>query len=52
MVSKAISALFGRPASSEEAEREKIRRAWARERARSVSPSQRAEIDAIFSRYL
>lgn len=51
MVSK-LSALFGRPVDSQDAEREKIRRAWARERARSLSPSQRAEIDAIFSRYL
>lgn len=29
-----------------------IRRTWDRERARATSPSHRAEIDAIFSRYL
>jgi hypothetical protein len=31
---------------------EGIRRTWDRERARAMSPSHRAEIDAIFSRYL
>ena len=31
---------------------ESIRRTWDRERARAMSPSHRAEIDAIFSRYL
>ena len=29
-----------------------IRRTWDRERAQATSPSHRAEIDAIFSRYL
>ncbi|MGI9197120.1 MAG: hypothetical protein ACR2KE_06620 [Candidatus Nanopelagicales bacterium] len=29
-----------------------IRQIWDRERAKAMSPSHRAEIDAIFSRYL
>jgi len=29
-----------------------IRRTWDRERAKAMSPSHAAEIDAIFSRYL
>jgi len=29
-----------------------IRRTWDSERAKATSPSHRAEIDAIFSRYL
>lgn len=31
---------------------ETIRRTWDRERAKAMSPSHAAEIDAIFSRYL
>jgi hypothetical protein len=33
-------------------EKEKIHREWDRQRARAMSPSERADIDAIFSRAL
>ncbi len=33
-------------------EKEKIHREWDKQRARAMSPSERADIDAIFSRAL
>lgn len=36
----------------EAATRRQIHREWDRQRANAMSPSERAEIDAIFSRHL
>lgn len=33
-------------------EKEKVRRDWDRARSRAMTPSERSEIDAIFSRHL
>jgi len=37
---------------TESASRKQIYREWDRQRSRAMSPSDRAEIDAIFSRHL
>jgi hypothetical protein len=47
-IKKVFSNLFSIATS----ETEKIYREWDRQRARSLSPSETAEIDAIFSRSL
>lgn len=41
-----------RPEDNGTAARRHIQRAWDRERSRAVTPSHRAEVDAIFARYL
>ena len=44
---------LGRTPRDEEASvRRQIHREWDRQRAQALSPSERAEIDAIFSRHL
>ena len=40
------------PQSREAAQRRQMHRDWDRQRARAISPSDLAEIDAIFSRNL
>ena len=40
------------PTNREAAERRQIHREWDRQRSRAMSPSERSEIDAIFSRHL
>lgn len=54
---KSIGAVFARmfgqtPLTPEESRRKAIYREWSRQRAAAFTPSQRAEIDAIFSRGL
>ncbi len=44
--------LGSRPETNEMTARRHIQRAWDRERSRALTPSHRAEVDAIFSRYL
>jgi hypothetical protein len=44
-----LNRVFGR--SPEEMEQRSVLKAWDRELARATSPSQRAEIDAIFARH-
>ncbi len=45
--------LFERGAEHDDsARRRQIHREWDRQRARALTPSDRAEIDAIFSRHL
>lgn len=48
-----FSSMFARPAvDSMTADRDQIRRDWARQRDAAMTPAERTEIDAIFSRYL
>lgn len=48
-----FAALFGdRPLDPEAARRRQIHREWDRQRAAALTPSERQEIDAIFSRHL
>ena len=50
---KIFASVFDRqPLSDEAATRRHIHREWDRQRARALTPSDRAEIDAIFSRHL
>jgi hypothetical protein len=50
---KSFAALFGSASSDPELEaRRAIHREWDRQRALAISPADRAEIDAIFSRAL
>jgi hypothetical protein len=48
---KAFANLFDR-GTPEQARRRAIVREWDKQRARAVSPSDLAEIDAIFARHL
>jgi hypothetical protein len=51
--SKVIASLFGTETFSQESARSRqIHREWDRQRALATSPSERAEIDAIFARNL
>lgn len=45
-----FSTVFDRGTSGDSASRRSIHREWDRQRARALSPSDLAEIDAIFSR--
>lgn len=48
-----FSSMFARPSVDPAgAARDQIRRDWARQRDRAMTPAERSEIDAIFSRYL
>ncbi len=48
-----IASIFGRsPLDNESAARQQIYRDWDRQRSLANSPSERSEIDAIFSRHL
>lgn len=47
-----FSTVFDRTVDGEAASRRSISREWDRQRARALSPSDLAEIDAIFSRAL
>lgn len=48
-----FATMFARPAvDPTSAARDQIRRDWTRQRERALTPADRAEIDAIFSRYL
>lgn len=50
---KSFAALFSTSSADAELEaRRAIHREWDRQRALAISPSDRAEIDAIFSRAL
>ena len=49
---KAITNLFSRMFKSYNDEMLNIHREWDRQRARSMSPAETAEIDAIFSRHV
>ena len=50
---KAFAHMFDRGAPDLEGdERRQIHREWDRQRENALSPSDRAEIDAIFSRHL
>lgn len=52
-LAKVFASLFGdQPLDRESARRRNIHREWDRQRASAMSPSEREEIDAIFSRYL
>lgn len=46
-ISNVFAGFFG-----SNADQGRIQRDWDRERARALTPSERAEIDAIFARYL
>ena len=46
------SMLSRQPLDNETASRRQIYREWDRQRSLAMSPSDRAEIDAIFSRHL
>jgi hypothetical protein len=48
---KAITNLFSRMFKSYNDEMLNIHREWDKQRARSMSPAETAEIDAIFSRH-
>lgn len=48
-----FASIFDRESlSREDAKRRQIHREWDRQRARALTPSDQAEIDAIFSRNL
>lgn len=48
-----FASVFARPAvDPTSAAREQIRRDWSKQRERALTPADRAEIDAMFSRYL
>ena len=48
-----FSTMFRQPQlENDRARRRHIRREWDRQRARAISPAEREEIDAIFSRHL
>lgn len=50
-LAKVFSAVFDRsPVDPEAARRQAIDLEWDRQRAKALSPSDRAEIDAIFAR--
>ena len=50
---KVFGSILGRQTlNNESASRRQIYREWDRQRSRAMSPSDRAEIDAIFSRHL
>ncbi len=50
---KVFGSILGRhPIDGESPARQQIYREWDRQRAQAMSPSERAEIDAIFSRHL
>ena len=52
-ITKAFAALFGNESFDKETARSlQIHREWDRQRANAMSPSEREEIDAIFSRNL
>jgi len=52
-LAKVFTTMFGSEhLDSESARSRQIHREWDRQRSRAVSPSERAEIDAIFSRAL
>jgi hypothetical protein len=46
------SLLRSDPIDDQVSARRQIHREWDRQRARAMTPSERAEIDAIFSRHL
>lgn len=50
---KVFASMFGTsPLDHEAANRQQIHREWDRQRSLALTPSDRAEIDAIFSRNL
>ncbi|MDO8309362.1 MAG: hypothetical protein Q7V58_13525 [Actinomycetota bacterium] len=50
---KVVATMLGHgPLDREGTARQQIHREWDRQRALAISPSERAEIDAIFSRHL
>ena len=50
---KVFAAMFGAESFDQEtARRRQIHREWDRQRAQAMSPAEREEIDAIFSRNL
>ncbi len=49
---KVFASLLGSGVDQEMSTRRQIHREWDRQRANAMSPSERAEIDAIFSRHL
>lgn len=52
-IAKVFASLFGGPSLDIEASRSRqIHREWDRARAQALTPSEREEIDAIFSRNL
>lgn len=52
-IANVFASLFGsQPLDHEAARRRQIHREWDRQRAQAMTPSEREEIDAIFSRNL
>jgi hypothetical protein len=52
-IANVFASLFGSPATDPETARSRqIHREWDRQRALAMSPAEREEIDAIFSRNL